>query len=202
MFQLFPGNGLNVEMKGMFQILHDIGVWQRLNFNWLAALAVKACPCGALSSFSSALPLRSLTWLNVEQAGEAILSIDVHGLKWNVMGATRANCALLTHHTNMCRYTYNTYIYNWCTLALIYSTTWCILSPKHKIHRFPLDRICREQNSIKGHEMQRWCRQSELRLRKVSVVSTCKLDQNRLALRLVSISTLPRLWSWWEHLKS
>lgn len=81
MFQLFPGNGLNVEMKGMFQILHDIGVWQRLNFNWLAALAVKACPCGALSSFSSALPLRSLTWLNVEQAGEAILSIDVHGLK-------------------------------------------------------------------------------------------------------------------------
>lgn len=84
----------------MFQILHDIGVWQRLNFNWLAALAVHACPCGALSSFSSALSLiRSLTGLNVEQAGEAILSIDVHGLEW-------AKCALLTHHTSMCRYTY------------------------------------------------------------------------------------------------
>ena len=160
----------------MFQILHDIGVWQRLNFNWLAALAVHACPCGALSSFSSALSLlRSLTGLNVEQAGEAILSIDVHGLEW-------AKCALLTHHTSMCRYTY------------IIGIHWHRYTALHDADSAPSTRSTDSLSTgsagskivSKEIKMQRWCWQSELRLRKVSVVSTCTVDQNRLALRLVS----------------
>lgn len=50
-------------------------------FQLACCLGCEGLPLWCSEQLFSALPLRSLTWLNVEQAGEAILSIDVHGLK-------------------------------------------------------------------------------------------------------------------------